>query len=61
VEHHPAREQHGEERKYDREERQTSQLKAHAGKQAESEGRCQANSERARGDGDGKCDHGTKR
>ena len=58
VEHHPAREQHGEQRQHDREQREAGQLQAHAGEEAERERRRQPDRERADGDGEGEGDHG---
>ena len=58
VEHHPAREQHGEQRQDDREQGESGQLQAHAGEEAERERRRQSDCERAGGDGEGERDHG---
>ena len=58
VEHHPAREQHGEQRQDDREQRESGQLQSHAGEEAERERRRQPDGERAGGDGEGERDHG---
>ena len=44
--------------RHDREQGESGQLQAHAGEQAERERRCEADRERAGGDGEGERDHG---
>ena len=47
MEHHPAREQHREQRQHDREQGESGQLQAHAGEEAQRERRGQPDGERA--------------
>ena len=58
VEHHPAREQHCEQRQNDGEQRESSQLQPHAGEKAERKRCSQADCKGSGGNGDGERDHG---